>query len=467
MSHRRNILIIIALTFSVFCVALGNDFVGDDEVLIVRNLFYKDLSNLKRLADKSYITQSEEYFGARNVHDSFGVVSYRPMVSLSYFLDYQLFRLNPMGYHLHSVVLHVMNALLVYYLIFLVLNRQTVSLIGALVFGVHPLKSEAVCAIAYRHDLLACLFLLLSVIFYLAQDKAGVRRFVYMSASVVFYALSVLSKESAVVLPLLLICYDMILRRPSVRQSLKQLCLRYSGFAVVTGIYLWLYWVVFPNSAVKENLLMGGSYFTHGIIMFQIFMEYVIALIFPMTVKNLPGLYAPEYSLLSIVIATMGALTLACLIALIARNLKKEASVSFFLAWFLVSLIPVSNIIALANPMAYRFVYIPSIGLITAGVILFEKIRWPASNKKAVFWIFLGVSLITTLSVNMTWRNNFTVAHAWTVDYPKDSKGYVVLGIEYYKMKQWDKAIDALKSAKAKGSLDVRIDALIAESENK
>ncbi len=89
------------------------------------------------------------------------------MATLSYFLIYAIAELNPFYYHLASLLLHTLNAILVYWLANLILKNQLGALIAALLFACHPALSEAVNCIDFNDDLLAAFFFLLSLIFYI------------------------------------------------------------------------------------------------------------------------------------------------------------------------------------------------------------------------------------------------------------------------------------------------------------
>lgn len=95
MRSQQLVFITLLVTSLTFFNVLFNGFVGDDEVVIVRNDFYKSLNNIGHLFDNEYIAHSEDYFVNQKAYFSSGEISYRPVVSLSFFWDYLIWRLNP------------------------------------------------------------------------------------------------------------------------------------------------------------------------------------------------------------------------------------------------------------------------------------------------------------------------------------------------------------------------------------
>jgi len=201
------LLLLVAFSFSF---SLNNDFVGDDEVKLLHNQFYKSGENFKLLFKKEYLSESRQYYTGKKEYFDSGEVSFRPVTSSLFFLDYYLWKDKPFGYHLTSLLIHLMNVLLVYFLVGKILNSSKVSFLAAALFGLHPLKVEAVCAISYRHDLIACMFALIAFLTYLKirEAKGGVRT-VFNLVSLFSFTLGVFAKESVVILPLLFIAYDL------------------------------------------------------------------------------------------------------------------------------------------------------------------------------------------------------------------------------------------------------------------
>jgi protein O-mannosyl-transferase len=202
------------ISLAVFAPALLNGFVKwDDDINLLDNPHYRGLgwSHIRWM-----------FANTLTGH-------YIPVTWLSFGLDYTIWGMNPIGYHLTNVVLHAANAAL-FYLIAIRLLRRATSLAGtplilgsamaALLFAVHPLRVESVAWATERRDVLSGLFFLLTVLTYLLAVEHGTRRRRHLLAvSVGCYALALLSKSIVMTLPLVLVLLDVY---PLGRLSLKR-----------------------------------------------------------------------------------------------------------------------------------------------------------------------------------------------------------------------------------------------------
>lgn len=135
------------------------------------------------------------------------VSNYHPLTVLSLALNYQVSKLEPFSYLLVNWILHLANTGLVFYFVWLLSGRiQWVAFFTALVFALHPMHVESVAWVSERKDLLYTLFYLLALIRYWRYAETGQKRDYW--ATFVLFALSLLSKPAAVVLPLSLLLLD-------------------------------------------------------------------------------------------------------------------------------------------------------------------------------------------------------------------------------------------------------------------
>lgn len=465
--HRQSVLIIILVSLITFSNALSNGFVGDDHLIVVNNAFYETWANFPKLFAPGYITDSDEAFNLESFSHT-GSVAYRPVLSTTFFIDYWFWQRLAFGYHLDNVAVHVLNAILVYFIFFLILKDPSLSLFGAVLFAVHPLKSEAVCAIGYRADLLAAFFFLLAFLSYIGQPSGGKRKAVE-ALSHAALLLALFSKESAVVFVGVLAAYDVLVKKEKTLDVLKHFYGRYFGYLLITLSYLYVYFYIFRNSAMDNARLSGGTIFTHATFAVDIFVQYLAGFILPLTVKILPPLYAPPAAAYA---AWAG---LALFIFLTYQICRKEKTAGFFVAWFLIAMVPVANIILLVNPMAYRFLYLPSVGFLAVAAILLAKwgvsldkllrsaplhgAEWSGAGVRvgaAMRWGIVALCAATTLSLNMAWKSNLVMAAMMARDFPASPIGYLHLGMEYFKSGAVDKAREALEKGFELGMDDPR-----------
>jgi tetratricopeptide (TPR) repeat protein len=179
--------------------------------------------------DDANLTGNEGYRGLTPPHlwwmiTTFHMGNYQPLTWLSLAIDFELWGMNPAGYHLTSLLLHLASALLFYRVLLDLLERiprgedararESIRLpaaIGALLFALHPLRVESVAWATERKDVLCGFFTMLTLLAYLRMDReerAGRPATRWRVLSVAFFAASLLSKALGLMLPLVLLALD-------------------------------------------------------------------------------------------------------------------------------------------------------------------------------------------------------------------------------------------------------------------
>ncbi len=292
-AHTKSIIILIILVFITFFNSIQNGFVGDDNLVVVNNTFYNSFHNLPRLFDKSYTTQPQQIMATGTADYGSGSVAYRPVLSLTYFFDHAIYHLNASGYHFTNFLIHLANVILVYWLVYSLFQKVPLSVFGALIFGLHPLRTEAVCCIGYRADLLGTFFILSALLCYV-RFKNNQRFIFFFILSCLFFLLALFSKESTISFWGIFFIYDWFFKEKSFKETLRKNFQYYAWFAVITAFYLYAYVVLFPNSSLSGQPLMGGNLLKHIGNIFIIFGEYVSKFVFPFAVNTLSPQYKPQ-----------------------------------------------------------------------------------------------------------------------------------------------------------------------------
>jgi len=264
--HKKEIALIVLLGVLVFSNALFNGFIGDEEIFIVDNTFYRSWENLPSLFSMDYFPGGAKNLSTPENYYS-GSVAYRPVLSITYFIDHWLWGLHPFGYHLSNIILHVVNTLLVYALLFMLLKSRGTALAIAVLFCVHPIQSEAVCNIGYRADLLSCCFVLSSFLCLLRYDDNAPKSRIFFPLSVIFYFLALFTKESSIVLIFIILGYDFYFRNRRKKDMIYNFTSRYINYFLVMIFYLYVYVFVFPNMTLGKTSLIGGELTTCRIIL--------------------------------------------------------------------------------------------------------------------------------------------------------------------------------------------------------
>jgi tetratricopeptide (TPR) repeat protein len=219
----------VALTSVAFAPVIHNQFVNwDDYKNFVNNPHFRGLGSAQ----------------LRWMFSTFHMGQYQPLSWLTYGIDYQIWGLNPLGYHLTNVCFHIANALLFYGMAMRLFTRASRwssarirfgAAVAAMLFAVHPLRVESVAWATERRDVLSGFFFLLTLHFYcgfLDREATGSRRWLLYVASLIAFTGSLFSKATAVGLPLILWAIDVFpFQRPGIGNR------RWLG--PVTGRYLF------------------------------------------------------------------------------------------------------------------------------------------------------------------------------------------------------------------------------------
>jgi len=234
--------IIVAIVV-VYLPALRGDFVWDDFLLITGNPLLQNFPGLLEI-----------WSGGRTA-------DYFPLTNTVFWIEHHLFGANATGYHAVNILLQIANALLVWRLL-KQLNIPGAWLAG-LIFGIHPVHVASVAWISELKNLLAMLFALLSVLFFLKLDNQRLRNSVTAySASLVFFALALLSKTQVVFLPfVLLLCAwwrDKKSAGTKTNQDLRSDAIRSWPFFAL-AIFLGLVTMWFQSRGIGEEEIVIGS----------------------------------------------------------------------------------------------------------------------------------------------------------------------------------------------------------------
>src|SRR5438874_1794033 len=175
--------------------------------------------------DDAYVTNNELLTapdGLRRIWFSFDSPSqYFPLVYTTLRIERALWGLNPAGYHVVNVLLHVANALLVWRL--LARLRVPGAWLAGAIFALHPVQVESVAWITERKNVLMGFFFLLTLLAWVEfLDQQTSRRWRLYSLALVLYALALFSKTTACTLPAALLLILWLQKRPITKERLVQ-----------------------------------------------------------------------------------------------------------------------------------------------------------------------------------------------------------------------------------------------------
>lgn len=449
--------LLILFTFIIYFNSLFNDFAYDDRYTIVNNT---NLKNFKQGIPNFF---SKDYFKISGTEQT-----YRPVTTLYYFIVYAFWKLNPLAYHLLSIILHTAVVLLIYFLFRKLTGNHILSFCVSILYLAHPALTETVNCPSYIEDILSALFFILSFIFYLKFKETDNKKNYLYAISLLFFLIALLSKEMAITLPAVIILYELFIgkkepdKRPKkadfsafikeIFSRIKENIFYYSGFILTAVFYLFLLFVVFKNPD-KSTLYSIGSLTKRAVyIPFSIF-QFIRISIYPVSLNadyvfTYPASFFSTINIISYLIV-LGILTFSFVIYRLFKLL------SFGIWWFFITLTPVLNIIEIYKPLAERYLYLPLIGFCLAvGVILIEtgeRIKIEKNIKDtvkvvSVLALFLVYAFFTTKR-NPVWKNDFTLFSDVIMKSPDSENANNNLGALYYLAGDLEKAESYYKKA--------------------
>lgn len=422
--------------------ALANGFAMDDHYNLVANPEIRDLRNIPGLFGHAWTTTAQD-----GLDHAIGLSYWRPLAALTWTLEYALWGLQPLGFHAVNLVLHGLVTLLVAHLAGRWTGTRGAWLAGVL-FAVHPVHTEVVCLVTYRSELLSASAVTLALGLHFSGQTGRRREQVALWG---LYALALLGKESGAVLPALLLTQDLALRR-----RLRDQWLLYAGLVAVA-----IGWLLVRSALVVETPLpylaaLPGPVKVWTALAIQSLHARLWLWPWPLVPFYDWTLCPPALSLLD-PRALMGLLALLTPVWLAWRWRQRFPVISLGLSWWLLGLLPTSQLVPLPVGAAERFLYLPSVGaclaLAGAAQVLGRLALWLTAGRaeRRLLW---GVSLAIALVLaglsarrTMDWRDDLTLMRQATVDFPESFNAWHQLGQLHGKAGRWPEAVASFERA--------------------
>ncbi len=531
LKKQAGVLIIFTLLgLGIYFNSLQNGFHYDDGHHIVRNPYIQSPGNIP-----FFFTEHRMFSALSGVF-----LHYRPLVMVSYALNYYFGKLDPAGYHLVNLALHTGSAYLLFLIIGLImrgLKGQFLSSITAgLLFLTTPFNSEVVNYVTARSSVMCSFFTLLSFYCWVRYREGGGRgeklevrsekievrsktlgegfsnflplTSIFYLASFLAFLLAMMTKEVAIMLPVMFLLYDIyfngIFARFDYRVIRPYLPFGIAGVFIGFGIRF----LFFKSSSLYSALSMekkssdGSDFISNVIIGVKVLAKYTYSTFVPVQlsvwhkIEESPDIF---FIISLILIAAL----LASAVILWRRSGHLGKRVSFFISWFFVMLLPMIAV-SLTAPYQENRGHIAAAGLMGAFVMglaaLMERVG-AGRSLKGVIYAIVSVLIVTysagTVMRNGVWLNDLTlwadagskypdstdVKAALGFAYqssgnleaaesefleilkmdPQDSKAYAHLGIIYYIRQEQDKSLDFFLKAKQTDPFDPTVNVYLSK----
>jgi tetratricopeptide (TPR) repeat protein len=331
-----------------------------------------------------------------------------------------------------NFILHGLNVSLVYALGLLIFSEASMALALAAIWGLHPLLTESVTNIVGRADLLAAFGVLAGLLCYLrASGAAGRDRLKWLIGMVAAQTIGLFSKESAAVLPGVMLLFDITWSRGG---KWRERLPAYSLLAMPFAAFLLLRAQAPSHMQVvfNDNPLVSAGFWRGRLTALKVLGKFLWLFSWP------SGLSA-DYSYNAIPLFVWNdawalvaiAASIGC--ALLAIRLRvTQRPAFFFLAFFFTAIFPTSNLIVLIGSiMAERFVYLPSVGLAGCLVVALYALSRRFSRKEYAAWAIGAVCVVfaaRTYVRNFDWRDEVSLWTSAVAVYPNSAKAHLNLG---------------------------------------
>jgi tetratricopeptide (TPR) repeat protein len=398
---------LLAVTMAAYVPALRCGFVNiDDDVMLSNNPLVRSLS--------------AENITAMLTRPQAGM--YHPLVTFSYAVEYHFFGLNPVAFHATNILLHCLNAVLVFWLVCVLFSDGFAALVAALLFALHPVHVESVAWISERKDVLYAFFFLGSLIAYGYYRRSGTTG--RYAVSVALFTMSLLAKPMALSLPVVILLVDLLQGRRDFKkmavEKVPYLALALAAGAVALGShYAHSQAVAGAAFSLPHNAL--NAVFNLVFYVGKVMYPDRLAAFYPYSTKFPPGISPAHIAAVAVAVA---------LAVAVAGLWKRSRCAAFGPLFFGVTVFPVLQFVPVGQEIpADRYMYLPSLGLyMTFGLAAAWFYR--SGRRRARIVTLLLIAAVTVMLASATrqqvrvWRDSLSLWTATISRYPEAFAAY-------------------------------------------
>lgn len=341
---------------------------SDDDYYVLTNYkFNRDISNVVDAFKRNYTG-----------------TYYRPIVTLSLKCNAMIGKTAPFIYHLTNLIIHIVVSCLLFFLLTKLNYSRTISLLCGFLFAVHPISISVTAWIMGRNDSLVTVFILISFIsFLIYQEKNS---YLFLSIHLLSFALALLTKEIAVVLPVLCLIFLWLQKR-------KKIVSLSNVFAFIGWGAISMLWYILRTNAIEGVTNPGIVGFNSFILNLPALPAIIGKLVLPIHLSTLA-----TFDIISIV---TGCLVIVGFVLLIVKNRDfQNSNILFWTAWFILFLLPTLFMRLKAADDLFDYLecraYLPMIGFMIVGIELLVSRKINFEKRRG---ILISVVIILAFSI--------------------------------------------------------------------
>ncbi len=434
-------LVILIFGLAIYGQTFGFGFVFDDHAFIVTNAYIKNIDNLPSLWQSFPMT--------------------RLVGMYSFAFNYAISQLNPYGYHVFNFIVHLIATGLVWAVadtLFRITERdkqfqdrrRTLPFIVALIFLVHPCQTQAVTYITQRFESMSTVFYLGAVYSYIRARlaPAGLRRVCLFILCGISTALGIMTKETSVTIPLMILAAEWILFKSFRNINSVRVGIFACGGIIFIALFMKLARVglnVFIQPVLSES--HDGDVltpFNYALTQMRVFLTFTRLFVFPGH-QNLDYDYPMSTGLFSPPLTVAGIALIGLIVWLIARWRHRFPLIAFGGAWVLVSF--AINMVPRSNVIFEHKMYLISFGFILSVVVGMSMI---VRDRRYLMVLFSGIIIVlavTSFIRNQVWRNEMSLWEDIVRKSPRKARAHANLGRVYGDLNRLDDALRCLNAS--------------------
>lgn len=381
---------VLLITAICFFPSLNNSFVNwDDDVNLLEN---KNTEALDAAHIKAIFTDRV-------------IGNYNPLPILTFAIERHFVGLEPRLYHINNLLLHLFATFFAFIILIQLGLRPLGAAVGALLFGIHPMRVESVAWVTERKDVLLTAFYFPAIYCYIKSLKIPEKRNYYLIWAIIWFIFSLLSKIQAVALPLTFLAIDYILGRELKWNLIWEKAIFWL-MSLVTGL-AGIYFLKdngsledVANYSIIDRLLIGM--YTLNVYVIKFFYPYEMSPLYPY-----PSKLDINFSL-----APLSVLAFAALTYWLWK--KGHKAWVFGIVFFFVNVVFVLQVLGAGQAfLADRFTYIPYLGFFFIVAYYVNKFDIENSSQKmtllGVVGAFLLFSAFKTRQQCEVWQDGGTL----------------------------------------------------------
>ncbi|MGM0557361.1 MAG: tetratricopeptide repeat protein [Myxococcota bacterium] len=350
---------------------------------------------------------------------------------------------NYVAHHIVNVVLHAIASLMVFGLLRALIGRDKFAapLFGALLFAVHPTQVDSVAYISGRRDVLCGLFYFAAMWAYLTgRERDGWSKHLLWASTALLWLLALGSKEMAVTFPLVVLWHGFTIDAPAraENQTFKsrakwlaahRLKLLLPLFTVAAGYATYRVIVDSKSILVTEGHWWGGSFWTNLMTSLSLHRYFAELVFVPIRLVGdwHPPIVSPVESLTTPALWLGVTVLIILLVAVIWSIRSSQNLIAMGLGWYLLTLLPVSQLVPHHEILAEHYLYIPLFGILLAVSSTLEKVLHDCTTRTRILMATLALAVLLAFGLRAhlhvkDYKSPLTLANAtlrWEPDHPR------------------------------------------------